>query len=94
MELVGAIPEWKCISPDGAFYIFPQVNGFFGKRAGDEQINTSTDLCMYLVNHAHVSTVSGSAFGNDNCIRISFANSMEKIELAFSRIYNALDRLR
>ncbi|MEP7238689.1 MAG: aminotransferase class I/II-fold pyridoxal phosphate-dependent enzyme, partial [Ferruginibacter sp.] len=93
MELLAAIPGIVCSEPQGAFYVFPQVNKFFGKTDGEETIENADDLCMYLLNKAHVSTVTGSAFGEPNCIRISFANSMENIEKGFAKIREALARL-
>jgi aspartate aminotransferase len=90
MEL---IREWKgvrCNEPQGAFYIFPMISVYFGKSDGVHFIDNADDLCMYLLNVANVSTVTGRAFGEPNCIRISFANSMEKIEEAFQRMNKAL----
>lgn len=94
LELISHIPGIRCTEPDGAFYIFPQVDYYFGKSAGETRINNADDLCMYLLNEAHVSTVTGAAFGNEECIRISFANSMQKIEDGFNRISTALARLQ
>jgi len=91
MELLKEIPALKCVEPDGAFYIFPEVKSYFGKKAGNEVINNASDLCMYLLNSAHVSTVSGDAFGEPSCIRISFANNMKNIEEGFKRIKKGLD---
>ena len=93
MELLKEIPSLKCVEPDGAFYIFPQVKSYFGKKAGDEAINNANDLCMYLLNTAHVSTVSGDAFGEPSCIRISFANNMKNIEEGFRRIKKGLESI-
>ena len=93
MELLKEIPSLKCVEPDGAFYIFPQVKSYFGKKAGNEVINNASDLCMYLLNMAHVSTVSGDAFGEPSCIRISFANNMKNIEEGFKRIKKGLEAL-
>lgn len=91
MELIKDIPNLKCNNPSGAFYIFPEVQLFFGKKTKTgEIIQNADDLCMYLLNDAHVSTVTGSAFGEPNCIRISFANSIENIEKGFKKISNAL----
>ena len=93
MELLAAIPGIVCSEPQGAFYVFPQVNHFFGKADGTDKIENADELCMYLLNKAHVSTVTGSAFGEPNCIRISFANSMENIEKGFAKIKEALGEL-
>ena len=92
--LLSAIPGIKCAMPDGAFYMFPDVSYYFGKKDGEEVIKDADDLCMYLLNKAHVSTVTGRAFGQPNFIRISFANSMEKIEEAYKRITEALAKLK
>ncbi len=94
LELIHEIPNVLCNEPDGAFYLFPMVNYYFGKRDGDNMIDNADDLCMYLLNSAHVSTVTGKAFGEPNCIRISFANSMENIEKGFEKIRNALAKLQ
>ncbi|MBE7170575.1 MAG: pyridoxal phosphate-dependent aminotransferase [Williamsia sp.] len=83
----------QCSEPDGAFYVFPVISSYFGKRDGDDVINNADELCMYLLNKAHVSTVTGRAFGEPECIRISFANSMEKIEEGYKRMIEALSRL-
>ncbi len=93
LELVKDIPGFKCYEPDGAFYIFPDVSSYYGKSTGDITINNSADLSMYLLNTAHVSSVMGDAFGEPNCVRFSFANSMQNIEKAWSRIKEALAKL-
>ncbi len=93
MELMKDIPLIKCFEPDGAFYVFPQVDKYFGKKYNEEIIKDADDLSMYLLNTAHVSTVTGKAFGEPKCIRISFANSMENIEEGFRRIKDGLARL-
>jgi len=94
MEIVQSIPGLACTEPEGAFYIFPIIKQYFGKGDGEETINNADDLCMYLLNKAHVSTVTGRAFGEPTCIRISFANSMEKIEEGWKRIIAALGKLK
>ena len=94
MELLKEIPGIVASQPHGAFYVFPQVNHYFGKADGEVVINNADELCMYLLNKAHVSTVTGSAFGEPNCIRISFANSMENIEKGFAKIKDALAKLK
>ncbi len=93
MEILKTLPEVKCVEPDGAFYVFPVFSAYFGKKTGDQTIENADDLCMYLLNNAHVSTVTGRAFGQPECIRISFANSMEKIEEGWKRIIEALEKL-
>lgn len=90
LELLATIPNVACAEPDGAFYVFPKIDAYFGKKHGDTAINNADDLCMYLLNTAHVSTVSGNAFGEPTCIRLSFANSMTNIEKAVERIKKAL----
>jgi len=94
LELVNEIPGIECSAPDGAFYIFPDVSAYYGKSDGQTVIHTSGDFCMYLLNTAHVSSVMGEAFGDPQCVRFSFANSMEKIEEAWSRIKVALAKLK
>lgn len=94
LQLISEIPGWKVASPDGAFYVFPEVNAYFGKSDGQDTIQNADDLCMYLLNKAHVSTVTGRAFGSPNCIRLSFANSLPKIETAYARIKEALAKLK
>jgi len=93
MQLVNAIPGFKCFEPQGAFYVFPDVSTYYGKKFGNETIANSGDLSMFILNEAHVSSVMGDAFGEPNCIRFSFANSMENIEKAWERIKNALTKL-
>ena len=93
MELIKDIPNINCSAPEGAFYIFPQMNYYFGKKDGDTIIKDADDLSMYFLNKGHVSTVTGKAFGEPNCIRISFANSMENIEKGFVKIKTALSQL-
>jgi aspartate aminotransferase len=94
LELLKDIPGTHGAEPDGAFYIFPVIKEFFGKSDGETAINNADDLCMYLLNKANVSTVTGRAFGEPDCIRISFANSMEKIETAMARIKETLSKLK
>lgn len=93
MQLVNSIPGFKCFEPQGAFYVFPDVSAYYGKKFGNETIANSGDLSMFILNEAYVSSVMGDAFGEPNCIRFSFANSMENIEKAWERIKNALTKL-
>jgi aspartate aminotransferase len=94
MELVEKIPGIKTFKPEGAFYIFPDISSYFGKKDGENKISNANDLCMYLLNTAHVSSVMGDAFGEPKCIRFSFANSMVNIEKAWGRISSALAKLK
>ena len=94
LELIKEVPGLKCFEPQGAFYIFPDVTYYYGKSDGTTTINNANDLCMYLLNTAHVSSVMGDAFGEPNCVRFSFANSMENIEKGWKRIKDALARLK
>jgi aspartate aminotransferase len=94
MHFLGEIPNIKYMLPPGAFYVFPDVSFYFGKKTKQgELISTADDLCMYLLNVAHVSTVTGAAFGAPNCIRLSFANSIENIEKGFTKLRIALAEL-
>ena len=93
LQLISEIPNIECACPDGAFYIFPTVSSYFGKKNGNEVIKDADDFCMYLLNTAHVSVVTGRAFGDPQCVRISFANSMQNIEKGMQRIKDALARL-
>lgn len=94
LELVKDIPGVICPEPDGAFYIFPDVSYYYGKKDGETVIANASELCMYLLNTAHVSSVMGDAFGEPKCVRFSFANSMEKIEEGWKRIKAALANLK
>lgn len=94
LELVGQIPGIKVFKPEGAFYIFPDISYYFGKSNGETKIQNSNDLCMYILNTAHVSSVMGDAFGEPRCIRFSFANSMANIEKAWKRVGDALAKLK
>jgi aspartate aminotransferase len=94
LKLLKGMDGIECFEPDGAFYVFPKVTAFFGKSNGEYKIENADDLCMYLLNAAHVSTVTGRAFGNPECIRISFANSMDNIEKGFKKIKEALAQLK
>jgi aspartate aminotransferase len=94
LELMEGLEGFRFVAPDGAFYAFPCIDHYFGKRDGETVISSADDLCMFLLNTGHVSTVTGRAFGDEQCIRISFANSMENIEKGFTRIREALARLK
>lgn len=90
LEKLNEIPGIKCNVPKGAFYIFPDVSYYFGKKYGEITIENSNDLCMYLLNKAHVALVSGAAFGNPECIRISYAAADNKLLEAVKRMKEKL----
>lgn len=93
VELMSQIPGVKTYTPDGAFYLFPDISYYLGKSDGTTTLHTAEDLCMWLLNHAHVSVVTGEAFGDPHCIRISFAASDENLKEAIRRIKEALAKL-
>lgn len=93
IEALSTINGMKLNDPQGAFYAFPDISYFFGKTDGTTVIKDDNDLSMYLLHTAHVSTVCGAAFGNGNCIRLSFATSMENLQEAVKRIRKALEAL-
>ncbi len=89
-----SMPGIKINMPDGAFYAFPNIQSFFGKSDGTTTIQNDEDFAMYLLHKANVSTVSGGAFGNSNCVRLSFATSMDNLKEAMKRIRTALADLK
>lgn len=94
--VVGLIREIEGVKinvPEGAFYVFPDISSFFGKSANGQTINDATDLSLYLLDEAMVATVTGIAFGDPNCIRISYATSEDVLKEAIARIKRALDKL-
>jgi aspartate aminotransferase len=94
VKLCKDIPGVKLNIPQGAFYIFPEVDYYYGKCATDGQrISNAADLAMYLLETGHVATVSGAAFGAPQCIRLSYATSDENIREAIRRIREALAKL-
>jgi hypothetical protein len=94
VKLAKDIHGLEVIEPKGAFYLFPKCNYFFGKSTDGYYIKNSTDLSMYLLEKAHVATVGGDAFGEPNCLRMSYATSEKNIHEAFRRIKNALEQLQ
>ncbi|WKW46563.1 pyridoxal phosphate-dependent aminotransferase [Myroides sp. JBRI-B21084] len=86
MQLVNDIPGLKVNMPEGAFYVFPDVSYFFGKTLNGVEIKDADDLALYLLEYANVATVTGAAFGNPNCIRLSYATSEDVLIEAFKRI--------
>ena len=94
MELLSKIPNVICATPPAAFYVFPDVSAYYGKKtAAGEVINNADELCMYFLNEAHVSVVTGKAFGEPKCVRLSFANSVENIKEGLEKITKALAAL-
>jgi aspartate aminotransferase len=94
VKRLNSIEGVSCRTPVGAFYTFPNVSSHFGKKFDDTAIDNSLDLSTYLLEHAKIATVPGSAFGDDKFIRLSYATSMESIEKAMDRIEKALAELR
>ncbi len=94
VALIQAIDGLEVQVPDGAFYVFPKCSAFFGKSDGEHVINSSTDLALYLLTVGYVATVAGDAFGDPQCIRMSYATSEENITEAIARLATALKRLR
>ncbi|MGB5498395.1 MAG: pyridoxal phosphate-dependent aminotransferase [Maribacter sp.] len=86
LELLGEVEGFKLNIPEGAFYVFPDISSFFGKTFNGTTINNASEFALYLLEKANVATVTGEAFGNPNCIRISYAASEEEIREAISRI--------
>ncbi len=93
IKLVKDIPGVKTNVPEGAFYLFPDVSQYYGRRFENTSINNGNDLCMYLLNDANVALVPGEAFGTPECIRISYATSKELIIEAVRRIRVSLEKL-
>jgi aspartate aminotransferase len=93
LELLRDIPGIKTHVPEGAFYFFPDVTAFFGKSDGEMTIKDADDFCLYILKEAHVSLVTGAAFGAPNCIRLSYAASDEELEAALKNIKAATAKL-
>ena len=93
LEELNKIKGIKINQPQGAFYVFPDVSAFFNKSYGDFTVTNSDQLAMFILETAKVAVVTGNAFGSPNCIRISYASSMEKLKDAMDRIATALNNL-
>ena len=91
LELLNDIEGFKCNKPEGAFYVFPDVSHYFGKTINGVTINNASEMSMFLLEKALVATVTGDAFGDPNCIRISYAASIDQLTEAVSRIKNILN---
>jgi len=90
LKLLGAIPGFKLNVPEGAFYVFPDISEYFGKTLRGKTISNASDFSLYLLEEAGVATVTGEAFGDSNCIRISYAASEDSLKEAIRRISEAL----
>ena len=90
LELLGEIDGFRVNVPEGAFYVFPDISAYFGRELRGHRIENASDFALYLLEEAHVATVTGEAFGNPNCIRISYAASEKEIKEAVRRIQSAL----
>lgn len=93
LECLNQMPGVTCPSPEGAFYVFPNFSAYYGKQAGERTINDSLQLAEYLMDVAHVAVVPGGAFGEDNCLRLSYALSMDDLREGFDRVAKALKSL-
>jgi aspartate aminotransferase len=93
-NLLKEIPGVKANYPEGAFYFFPDVSSFYGKSDGSKVIQNGDDLCLYLLEKAHVSLVPGGAFGDENCVRLSYAASEKDLREALKRMKEALTALK
>lgn len=94
VDLARKVPGFEVNNPQGAFYLFPKIDSYFGKKYQDRTINTAEDLAMFLLEVGHVATVGGTAFGSPECIRFSYATSDDKIREAFKRVTSALELLK
>jgi aspartate aminotransferase len=94
LNLLADIEGMKINKPDGAFYVFPDISSYFGKSVSGNKIANSVDLCDYILESEYVALVPGSAFGSDNCIRISYATSNEVLKEAIKRIKRALSKIK
>ncbi|MFD2187243.1 pyridoxal phosphate-dependent aminotransferase [Aquimarina celericrescens] len=90
LNLLSEIPGFECNEPEGAFYVFPDISYYFGKTLQGHSVENATDFSMFLLEKANVATVTGIAFGNSNCIRISYAASTDEITEAVRRIKEAV----
>lgn len=93
VKMLNEIDGIKCLSPEGAFYVFPNVSGVYGRSFQGKKISNSTELIDYLLDEANVATVPGAAFGNDSHIRLSYATSLKNIEEGMKRIKSAISKL-
>lgn len=93
VDRLNAIPGITCMTPQGAFYVFPDISGLFGKSYRGRTISTSSELATYLLDEASVAVIPGGEFGNDDHVRLSYATSMSNIEKGLKRIRDAIMKL-
>jgi aspartate aminotransferase len=94
LELMQDMPGLKTNKPHGAFYLYPEISYYYGKKYKDHEIHSGTDLTMYLLDEAHLAMVPGAAFGEDNYIRFSYATSEQNLREALKRMREALLKLQ
>ena len=94
IDLLSKIKGVKVNHPEGAFYVFPDISYYFGKSDGKNTIRNADDFCDYIMLNAYVGIVSGSAFGDNNCFRLSYAASESQLKEAIDRISKALEKLK
>jgi aspartate aminotransferase len=90
---LNTIGDLNCTMPQGAFYVFPNMEAYIGRKNGETKLKGSADFCNYLLEEAQVAVVPGSAFGAEGYFRISYAASLQQLEKAVGRIEQALDKL-
>jgi aspartate aminotransferase len=93
VKMLREIDGLKVNVPQGAFYVFPDVSHYFGKKAGSRIIENADDFCMYLLDAANVSIVTGKAFGDEKCVRFSYSTASKTLTAAVDRIRDALKKL-
>lgn len=94
LSMLEEIPGVKSNLPDGAFYVFPDISAYFGKKYGDLVVNNADDFCDFVMMNAHVGLVSGAAFGDPNCFRLSYAASEGQLREAVKRMARVLSWLK
>jgi aspartate aminotransferase len=94
VERLNALAGITCSLPQGAFYVFPNITGLFGKKWGEKRISNSADVTDFFLEEARVAGVAGSGFGDDRYIRFSYATSMKNIEKGMNQLQEALKKLK
>jgi aspartate aminotransferase len=94
VKLLSEVPGFKVNNPTGAFYVFPDVSYYYGKSFEDQKINNADDFCDYILYKGHVALVSGDAFGDPDCVRLSYSLGEEDLKEAVRRIAEAVSKLK